>query len=164
MECSVCGGKSDITWMGFAVMDFCTHCYETRRDECDKVYAKSSDELVARESTLPKVEYCEINIDQDNFQHLVQNKQEPELEQSFKDIAAQVYELKVTKLHCNKNWRYLWYDKEEGKNAFVDQSIPFLYDRLKVYNSDTSALDYFVAAVCHVYEQAKLKNWQDWAY
>lgn len=159
-NCELCGNKSgQICYMGFAVVDFCETCYRDRRQECDVVYGKVSEECVEKESKLPTIDFAELTnkIDCDAFQRMVEEN-DPQLDDMFAKIALAVYDLKLKNLHCNRNWR--WTEEE-----MVKESVAFCKDRLLTYDPLRGlALDYFVAVADHVYSQAKKRNSYDWAY
>jgi hypothetical protein len=179
--CEVCGSSSArYTDMGFVVISYCEDCHTNRQEDCREAFRKAHDEAVKREALLPEVKYKEVTDDvkEDYLQYMVQAQQEPELGMLFEKIARKVYERKIHNYACAKNWRRNgWkfttqdasgkyhYNEQAEADDFVKDVVPYCYDRLRVYDAGrATALDYFTAACCGVYEQEKFKNWQDWAY
>jgi hypothetical protein len=178
-DCAVCGNeKASITSMGFVVQNYCDDCYKNRREDCDAAFKRDHDIAVKREAYLPEVKDKDIDVKADYLQYMVMAYQEPELGMLFEKIARKVYEIKIHNYSCAKNWRWNgWnhvtkddqgkyhYNEQAEADDFVKEAVPFCYDRLQTYDAGrATAIDYFTAACAGVYEQAKLKNWQDWAY
>lgn len=168
-KCAVCGSnKANIMSMGYVVVSYCDDCNKNKRKECDDVYRKIHDEAVQLYAVFPavKCEQLASSVKEDYFQYLVMHKQEPELVMIFEKIAREVYKLKSEGRKCH----WLW-DGQEGyitgdpEDNFALQSVDFCYNRLQTYDPGRgTALDYFVAACCGIFQKAKLKNWRDWAY
>ncbi len=159
--------------MGYISQCYCRDCADNKKEDCNAAFKKVHDEAVLEEAFRPKIKHDEIDVRDDYFQYIVQNKQEPELEMCFRRIAEQVYLLKTTtKKDWHNNWRWIPFienvDKgtwQEVPKDFVEAAIPYCYDRLKTYDAGrATAKDYFTAACCGLYEYAKLHNWRDWAY
>lgn len=158
-RCELCdSGGPSITFMGFAVVDYCKECYENRRTEVNANYNEVSNRCVESESKCPYVDPPDVMVTESVLSEAIASRDLTAIDAVFKLLVQEVLRVKLTKLGCSRNWQM-------PEAELLEKAIPFCFDRLQVFDpARQNSLEYFIAVIDSVYCKAKLENSYDWAY